>query len=394
MEITKKELAEIKRNARKQIADIAPTGTDHEISIKGIKGLTVRVSSTGFKTFYLYYTINRKKKKYKIGKCEDINIDTALKLVTETRAKIALGEDPASKRAESRQKQNKDKAQVFKIYLEDIYYPYIQSKLTKHKAHKRTKYILEHNFERFMDKNIAKIPKADIENWIHGELDRGIKNSTINRNFTALRACLNFAVEKGLIERNPAKGIKRLPVTERGVVRYLSPAEEKRLYKALDSRTGYFPVFVRLLVNTGIRPREAFTLEWSAVNFDLKQITVHAAFSKTDKTRHIPLNTTIFKIMQDWHTQVNEDSPHVFTNPVTEKRIVSVQKVWRNCLMDADIQEFRLYDLRHTFASKLAMAGVEIYRIAELLGHSSVEMSKVYAHLSPDYLAEAVNAIG
>jgi len=177
-------------------------------------------------------------------------------------------------------------------------------------------------------------------------------------------------------------------------VRYLSPAEEKRLYKALDSRTGYFPVFVRLLVNTGIRPREAFTLEWSAVNFDLKQITVHAAFSKTDKTRHIPLNTTIFKIMQDWHTLVSDDSPHVFTNPLTEKRIVSVQKVWRNCLTDADIQEFRLYDLRHTFASKLAMAGVEIYRIAELLGHSSVEMSKVYAHLSPDYLAEAVNAIG
>ena len=397
MEITKKELTEIKRTARKQIADIKPTGTDHEVCIKGIKGLIVRVSKTGKTTFYLYYTIKGKKKKYKLGKCEDINIDTALKLVTETRARIALGEDPALLRTESRKKQDKDRAQKLSIFLADIYYPYIQSNLTKHKAHKRTKYILEHNFKRFMQKNIAKIPRTDIENWIQGELDRGIKNSTINRSFTALRACLNYAVDKNLITANPCKGIKRLPVIQRGVVRYLTPDEETRLYAAIDKREGYFPVFVRLLINTGIRPREAFTLEWSAVNLKLKQITVHAAFSKTDKTRHIPLNNTIYKIMQDWHETthgIDKPYPHVFTNELTGKRIVSVQKVWRNCLLDADIQGFRLYDLRHTFASKLAMAGVEIYRISELLGHSSVEMTKVYAHLSPDYLADAVNAIG
>jgi len=397
VEISKAELNRIIKAGKKTIANIAPTGTDHEVKIKGIKGLTIRVSALGFTTYYLYYTIKGRKRKYKIGKTEDIDLATAIKLVEQTRAKVALGEDPAKQRTESRKAKKANKAEKLRKYLDEIYFKHIDSNLTKHKSAKRTKYILEHNFKCFMQKNIAKITRTDIEDWIQGEIDRGIKNSTINRAFTSLRACFNHAVDKNLITANPCKGIKRLPVTERGVVRYLSPEEEKRLYKAVDKRSGYFPVFVRLLINTGIRPREAFTLEWSAVNLKLKQITVHAAFSKTDKTRHIPLNDTIYRVIQDWHTETHSDVKpynHVFINPATDKRIVSVQKVWTNCLKDADIQNFRLYDLRHTFASKLAMAGVEIYRISELLGHSSIEMSKVYAHLSPDYLTEAVNAIG
>jgi site-specific recombinase XerD len=66
---------------------------------------------------------------------------------------------------------------------------------------------------------------------------------------------------------------------------------------------------------------------------------------------------------------------------------------WDKLLKEAGIKDFRLYDLRHNFASQLVMRGVDIYTVSKLLGHSKVEMTKVYAHLSDDHLQLAVNAL-
>lgn len=380
----------------KYVASIKANGKDQEIRCSKTDGLVLRVSKKGVKSFFYYYAADNKRKKYRIGRVGQYNVDTAR---AELERILKLTSDPQAYKIEQRANKQADKLQVLRNFLDNIYYPHIESRKSKQKSPKRTKYIMEHYFEHLMNSRLSSITKGDIEKWMDSEIERDVKNSTINRNFSAIRSVMSFAVDKGLLVDHPFKGIKKLHVIDKGVIRYLNmhdTEEETRFYKELDTRTGYFPILVRLLLNTGIRPKEAFTLEWTAVNFNLKQLTVYSAFSKTSKTRHIPLNKTIFTVLKNWKEEnsgVTKGYSHVFTNPATEKPIVTVNKVWRKFLKDACIQNFRLYDCRHTFASKLAMAGVSIYEISELLGHTTVEMTKVYAHLSPEHLANAVSAL-
>jgi len=194
-----------------------------------------------------------------------------------------------------------------------------------------------------------------------------------------------------LIEINPIRKVKHMKLDYRGVVRYLSPAEEDRLYEELGRREGYLPVFVKLLLHTGLRPKEARLLQRNDVDLQRGHITVRSENSKTGNSRHIPLNGTVLPILKAWMQIYN--SEYVFPSTDTSAPIKFIQKQWYAVRESAGIVSFRLYDCRHTFASNLAMAGVSIYEIAELLGHSNIEQTKVYAHLAPEYLKAAVNKI-
>ena len=376
--------------SNKIIEQIQPAKKEMEVTDDAFPGLKVRVSPNGNKIFYLFYFHQGKKRKYKIARFGEIGLPQARKIASELKAKVALGQDPQAEKLASRKKRKTEKALVLREYLNDKYYPYIKN---NQRSHKRTKQIIEHNFQFLMKKKIDSITKWEMEKWRKQRSKAGIKPATINRAMTSLKAALNQAIEWEIISENPIRGLKRMTVEGGGVVRYLTEAEEKRLMKVLNKRTGYFPVFIRLLLNTGIRPREALTLKWDNVSLDRRQLTVLASFAKTNKTRHVPINDTLYKVLKAWKKECS--SEWVFPNPADKKQhITTVQRVWNVVLKEAKITNFRLYDCRHTFASKLAMKGVEIYRISELLGHSNINQTRVYAHLSPDYLTDAVNMIG
>jgi len=149
---------------------------------------------------------------------------------------------------------------------------------------------------------------------------------------------------------------------------------------------------VLLSINTGIRRGEVFSLRWEHVNFGLKQITITGTNAKSRKTRHIPLNSEALKTLQDWQSQQQSDEHFVFTNH-RGRQFTDIKTAWNKLIRDANIQDFRWHDLRHHFASKLAMNGVDLNTIRELLGHSSYKMTLRYAHLSAGHRAEAVSTL-
>lgn len=119
------------------------------------------------------------------------------------------------------------------------------------------------------------------------------------------------------------------------------------------------------------------------------QITVLGQGSKSGDTRHIPLNDEALATLRQWKKQQSEPVGLVFPsrggNPFNH-----VKKAWGGVLLAAELTDFRWHDLRHHFASKLVMAGVDLNTVRELLGHSDITMTLRYAHLAPEHKAAAV----
>lgn len=242
---------------------------------------------------------------------------------------------------------------------------------------------------------------------------RSVSPGTMARDRNTLRAAMNLAIEWGLLDKNPAVGLKTGKVKD-GVTRYLSDDEERALVQALAARdqamrdargrtlagkrkqhaelqaigaTAYPDHMTPLILtalHTGCRRGELFKVRWADVRLDGKvpQLTVRGSTAKSGATRHIPLNATAAAALAQWREQNPGNGP-VFG-------LVDVKKAWAGILEAAGIKEFRFHDLRHTFASKLVQRGVPLNTVRELLGHADIKMTLRYAHLAPENKAAAV----
>ena len=146
-------------------------------------------------------------------------------------------------------------------------------------------------------------------------------------------------------------------------------------------------------MNTGLRFGELTSLTWKKVSLSGQPlVTVQAGYSKSGKIRHIPLNKSAVNVLKTWHNQSQEKSGRVFPSP-SGGRLTTIKTAWTKLRTDAKLQDFKWHDLRHHFASKLVMAGVDLNTVRELLGHGSLDMTIRYAHLAPEHKAEAVERI-
>ena len=142
-------------------------------------------------------------------------------------------------------------------------------------------------------------------------------------------------------------------------------------------------------LNTGLRRGELFGLLWSDVDLDREILTIQGSGSKSGRTRHVPLNAEALAVFMGWRAPMQRAERLVFPGR-NGGRLNNVRKAWTGVLEGAGIEEFRWHDLRHTFASRLAMRGVDLNTVRELLGHADYKMTLRYAHLAPEHKAAAV----
>lgn len=396
--------------SNRTISSIKVQEKPFEIRDNSLKGLLLRVQPSGVMTYYMEY---KRGKRVKIGRADAITPPQARDLARNVLAEVYQGEDP-------NQKKQLEKAQTYLQFLDKTYKPWLMSNLRTGQA---TYDCLKKSFPELHDLKLHEIHPLLIEKWRSRRQVDGLKATSINRELADLRACLGRAYSWGMTENQPLEKVKPCRIDSRPKIRFLSAEEENRLRASLDLRekevserrdsfnewraerdytpyaslanlsfADYLKPAVLLSLNTGVRRGELFGLKWSDVNFEQADLTVAAETSKTGTTRHVPLNREALDILRNWKDQRGVKSQYVFVGKDGEP-FHDVRGSWASVLKTADITDFRWHDLRHTFASKLVMAGVDLNTVRELLGHSDYKMTLRYAHLAPEHKALAVSKL-
>lgn len=368
-----------------------------------LSGFVLRVRPSGKHSYYATWGRGRWKL---VGAADALEPQEAREEARNVLADVWKGNDPIAKKKAERARIS------FETFISDHYEPWATA---QRKTGTEQTARLRAVFGPLLNAlPLNEISAFHVERWRSARLKAGKAAETINRDLNTLRGALSRAVEWGLLATHPLAGVKASQSDRSAKVRYLAPGEEKRLRAALAARDdkrraereranlwrrerGYaeWPAYgtysdhltpiVLLALNTGMRRGELFALRWEDVKPGM--VTVRGADAKSGQTRHIPLNTEAESVLDAW--KGGEASGVVFANREGEP-LDDIKTAWLKVLAAAKVKGFRFHDTRHSFASKLVMAGVDLNTVRELLGHADLKMTLRYAHLAPEHKAAAV----
>lgn len=216
---------------------------------------------------------------------------------------------------------------------------------------------------------------------------------TINKELAIIRAVFRKAKELKLY-KGDLPSIPFYKVKEREIVRFLTPKEAQRL---LEVSPLHLKRIILFALNTGCRAGEILELRWEHIDFNTNTIHIQAGETKTGIKYTIYMNSVVKQLLEEIkQEQEAQNITHgfVFTNslgkPYSEQ---GYRKTFKRALEQAGIKDFRFHDLRHTFASWVAMQSKDLYLVQKLLNHKSIETTKRYAHLTQDYVFKSLEDI-
>jgi integrase len=204
-----------------------------------------------------------------------------------------------------------------------------------------------------------------------------VSKATVNRSLAILRMAYNLGIRWDLLKDNPVNRLEFFRET-RGRVRFLSREEQHEL---LACCSPLLRDLVLVALRTGMRRRELLGLRKADVDFNRNQLILTR--TKTDRSRQVPMTEEVRAVLSRLAFG-REEQDRLFRNKRGEPY---EQPRWAFCqaLHKAGIKNFRFHDLRHSFASDLVQAGVDIFTVSKLLGHSNVRTTMIYAHLAPEH---------
>jgi len=199
---------------------------------------------------------------------------------------------------------------------------------------------------------------------------------------------LNFAMRQEYISRNPVTGIRFLPEGP-GSMRVVSQEEQQKYLAAAHS---LLRDVATCMVETGMRPEEVYTIRKENVHLDRRYLFVPSGKTRFAR-RNIPLTAATLEILKRRHAKAK--GAYLFPHRRDPNRpLTTLHKAHYDALEEAKIRpRFRLYDLRHTFGSRSAMADVDLSTLKELMGHSAISTTMRYVHPTPEHKLEAVKKL-
>ena len=149
---------------------------------------------------------------------------------------------------------------------------------------------------------------------------------------------------------------------------------------------------VAFLLLTGARKREVLDARWDCIDWQRRIWRI--PISKSGKARYVPLSDTAMVLLRQRQLQTaDNDCDWIFPNPTSGKPYRCITNAWVTARRRAGLDDLRIHDLRHSFASFLINNGRSLYEVQRILGHSSARMTERYAHLAHDTLLDATNVV-
>jgi len=321
------------------------------------------------RNYYIdYYLPNGRRKRQRIGPSKK-QADLVLK-----KTKVLIAEE---KFLDIKKKERISFDKMARDYLEIHSIPNKRSSW-------RDKISIKHFSYYFGKKTLQEITSLEVEKYKQKRV-KEVSSSTVNREMTCLKTIFKKAKEWGKIKENQISSVKPFKVQNRRL-RYLEKEEIVRLIQVCP---GYLKPIVAVALNTGMRKREILALKWNDIDF--RNRLIYVLQTKNREIREIPMNDIVVRILLK--VRKNPRSPYVFCKKEGSP-YRNITGGFSNALKRAGISDFRFHDLRHTFASHLVMARIDLKTVQELLGHKTFEMTLRYAHLSPDHKRRAINVLG
>jgi len=241
----------------------------------------------------------------------------------------------------------------------------------------------------FGNKKLSQITSGDIDDYKLARL-REVKPATVNRELACLSHLLNLAKRnKKFFGENPVAVSRLLPEYNQ-VERILTPEEEERLLALCNP---YLKPILITALNTGMRKSEILTLKWTDVDLDNSVITLEHTNTKSKKTRRIPINSVMRKLLLEQKLK-SGGFEFVFLSQDGKpyKRHDSLKGAFERLCKKAGITGLRFHDLRHTAATRMVETGANIVAVNRILGHADLKTTMRYAH-PEDSLKDAIEKL-
>lgn len=374
---------------------------DSHLWDKDLAGFGVKATPAETRIYILQYRVGRRLRCYKIGRHgSPWSPDEARQEAHRLLGVIASGGDPAQDRADSRH--GLTVAELCDLYL-------AEGCPTKKASSVKTDQIVIrcHVKPLLGNRVVAELTRGDVERFLQDiakgktarDQKQGFRARSIvkggqgiaTRTVALLSAMLTFAVGRDIRPDNPARGVKLFKV--RSCNRFLSADELATLGQALadaeaEGANPFGVAAIRLLALTGCRKSEILRMRWDEVNMELG--FVHLADSKTG-AKVVQLGTPALRVLESLPRMAG--NLHVLPGRGDGSHFVGLQKFWDGIRAAAGLDDVRLHDLRHSFASVGAVRGDSLLLIGKLLGHTKASTTERYAHLANDPMKAAAEGI-
>jgi integrase len=346
------------------------------------RGFMLEVRQSGGKTYYQRFTDEKgRERQFKIGPADVLTFSQAKLKARHVMAEALLGTDPQVRRKQRRS------IPTLERFVREQYLPFVKSYKESWKTDETVLRI--HILPVLGRCALDEITAVNVLHLINRLKEKDYAPGTMNRVLVIIRYIFNLARKWKVpsVLDNPASGLSAGPDVQKN--RFLNDREVQYLVKAIEQDENQIAAkAILLLLLTGARRNEITHAKWE--HFELESRTLLVPKAKSGKPRRIALNSSAISLL----TSLTRQNEYIFPSPLTGRPSPSLWFPWDRIRKRANLQDVRLHDLRHSFASFLVNRGLSLYIVQRLLGHTHARTTERYAHLAPQTLMDAAQVVG
>lgn len=339
-----------------------------------VRGLVLRVTSTGAKTFCVYRRVDGQPTRVTVGNFPDLSVEQARRKAEELNGAIAQGENPNKRKKSAR---------------EEMTLQGLLDAFSVAKQRKKTLAYDQAQFRRYLshwaDKKLSAVERTDVR-ALHAKVGSDHGHYAANRMLALVRSLYNFAIEEGIFRGvNPAIGVSAF--AERARERRLYANELPAFFDALANEPNEtIRDYVLISLLTGARKSNVLTMKWDQLDFDRAVWQIPQTKNGTPQT--VPLTPPALALLQQ--RAARSSSPWVFPGAGKKGHLTEPKTGWARILKNAGLQDLRLHDLRRTLGSWQIDTGASLAVIGRTLNHKSPAATTIYARLALDPVRESM----